>query len=97
MFQFAAQIAWQPSRFRGMVLASSPSDVGESECLPLAAEGATGPRKRSGKRTATGPGISGKPGRANAWSAPTEKGAMLRISQVPRQRGVVHTGTTAGW
>jgi DtxR family transcriptional regulator, manganese transport regulator len=51
---------------------SRASDAGESGRSPVAAEGATGPRKRSGKRTAPGSGISGKPGGIAPPPAPTE-------------------------
>ena len=51
---------------------SRASDAGESGRTPAAAEGATGPRKRSGKRTAPGSGISGKPGGIAPPPAPTE-------------------------
>jgi hypothetical protein len=44
----------------GILCESQPPGAGESG-VASAAEGATGPRKRSGKRTAAGLGISGKP------------------------------------
>jgi DtxR family manganese transport transcriptional regulator len=51
---------------------SQASGAGESGRDPAAAEGATGPRKRSGKRTAPGSRISGKPDGITPPSAPTE-------------------------
>ncbi len=51
---------------------SRASGAGESGRDPAAAEGATGPRKRSGKRTAPGSGISGKPDGIASPPAPTE-------------------------
>jgi DtxR family transcriptional regulator, manganese transport regulator len=51
---------------------SRASGAGESGPDAAAAEGATGPRKRSGKGTAPGSGISGKPGGTTPPPAPTE-------------------------
>ena len=55
-----------------ITVSSRASDAGESGRDPAAAEGATGPRKRSGKRTAPGSGISGKPDGRTLPPAPTE-------------------------
>src|SRR5262249_8578093 len=59
-----------------------------------AAEGATGPRKRSGTRDRAGRKNLWKAGRAPARPHRRSKGGNARISQVPRQRGVVDAGVT---
>jgi DtxR family manganese transport transcriptional regulator len=52
--------------------ASGAGESGLAQKSRAAAEGATGPRKRSGKRTVPGSGISGKPGGTTKLPAPTE-------------------------
>ena len=62
-----------------------------------AAEGATGPRKRSGNRDRTGIRDLWKDGPCHARGLHRRsKGPSPRISQVPRQRGVSSVGSTAG-
>ena len=56
-----------------MFAPSQPPGAGESG-VPSAAEGATGPRKRSGTGTAPGSGISGKPAGAQALPHRRSKG-----------------------
>lgn len=62
--------AWQVGVNGGMVAPSRPPGAGESRLVP-AAEGATGPRKRSGTRDRGGIGTSGKTAGAIP-AAPTE-------------------------
>ena len=62
-----------------------------------AAEGATGPRKRSGNKDRGGIRDLWKAGRAHsAGRTDGVRGRTPRISQVPRQRGVSRVGITAG-
>lgn len=61
---------WQIRANGGMVVLSWPPGAGESRPVP-AAEGATGPRKRSGTRDRSGIRTSGKTADANP-AAPTE-------------------------
>ena len=77
------------SHFPALYEAFRAPGAGESEALDFAAEGATGPRKRSGTRDRVGIGISGKPAHVPHRR---RKGFRPRISQVPRQRGVNQVG-----